>query len=293
MDFTLFWFMLPVAILVGGIGTLSGIGGPALFAPIFLAALPLLGPGYTLPTVAAAIGASVMTGTFGFLSGYVGYRRKRLIDYKTVPRFVMIGAPAAVVGAALANLVPGQILRGAFAALLLVLGFVMLRGRTMVEREIVELAGEDTTRMSRPVHRIEAADGTVYQYREPRQGRTGYATALGGFLTGMLSTGIGETVMPQLTRANNVPFPVAAATSGLIATFVVGAAAATQIVLLTARGGAVAVPWHLVLYTVPGTFIGGQIGARLQGRWSQRAMERGIGILFLAIAAAMTAIAVI
>ena len=40
-----------------------------------------------------------------------------------------------------------------------------------------------------------------------------------------------------------------------------------------------------------GLLIGGQIGPRLQGRISQRAMELGIGILFLVLAVAMMIVA--
>ena len=58
------------------------------------------------------------------------------------------------------------------------------------------------------------------------------------------------------------------------------------------EGGFSAVPWNLVCYTIPGVLIGGQIGPRLQGRIQQRTMERFVGAVFLALAAAMLAVAV-
>jgi uncharacterized membrane protein YfcA len=51
------------------------------------------------------------------------------------------------------------------------------------------------------------------------------------------------------------------------------------------------VPWNLIVYEVPGVLIGGQIGPRLQGFISQRAMERAIGALFIVLAMAMMAVA--
>jgi uncharacterized membrane protein YfcA len=47
--------------------------------------------------------------------------------------------------------------------------------------------------------------------------------------------------------------------------------------------GADAIPWNLIVYLVPGAIIGGQIGARLQGRFAPRVMERAMAILFLFI----------
>ena len=44
---------------------LSGIGGAALFIPIFVIIFPILGPEYPL-TTAAALGTALMTEVFGF-----------------------------------------------------------------------------------------------------------------------------------------------------------------------------------------------------------------------------------
>ena len=132
-----------------------------------------------------------------------------------------------------------------------------------------------------------ARDGAVYRYHKPKQGAGAAATGLGAYLTGMLSVGIGEVVMPQLAKRNKVPIPVAAATSVFIVIVTVASASFTQISALISAGGVEAVPWHLVAYTIPGVIIGGQIGPRLQGKIPQALMERGIGILFFIIATGM------
>lgn len=67
MDFTLYWFMFPVAIVVATCAMLSGIGGAALFTPIFVLIFPLLGPEYVLASTTAAVGTALITQTFGFL----------------------------------------------------------------------------------------------------------------------------------------------------------------------------------------------------------------------------------
>ena len=65
MDWTQYWFMFPVGICVATLAMLGGIGGAALFIPVFVVIFPLLGPEYPLAT-SAAIGAALLTTVFGF-----------------------------------------------------------------------------------------------------------------------------------------------------------------------------------------------------------------------------------
>ena len=86
--------------------------------------------------------------------------------------------------------------------------------------------------------------------------------------------------MPQLVKRNRIPVAVAAATSVFIVIITIASASFTQVTALIAAGGVNAIPWNLVVYTVPAVVIGGQIGPRLQGKISQRTMEKIIAILF-------------
>ena len=108
-----------------------------------------------------------------------------------------------------------------------------------------------------------------------------------GFLTGLLSVGIGEVVMPLLIRRYRFPVPVAAATSILVVIVTVMSASFAHISSLIAEGGWNAVPWNVVCYTIPAVIIGGQIGPRLQGVIPSKTMEKVIASLFLVIGTAM------
>ena len=110
MDFTLYWFMFPVSIVVATCAMLSGIGGAALFTPIFILVFPLLGPEYVLGSTIAAIGTALITQTFGFTSGFVGYYRRRLIDYGLAWRIVRVSVPVSIAGALAAGFVHDSIL---------------------------------------------------------------------------------------------------------------------------------------------------------------------------------------
>ncbi len=270
MDFTLYWFMFPVAIVVATCAMLSGIGGAALFTPIFVLLFPILGPEYVLASTFAAISTALLTQTFGFLSGFVGYYRRRMIDFDLALRFIRITAPIAVLGGLVAHAVHDGILIGGYAVLVFVLAIGMLFLRR----------GRPTTR---PVYDA--------PYDRPEIPKSDFALGgVGAFLTGLVSVGIGEILISRLTK-RGIPVGIAAATSVAIVFATILFATTTLVAQLIRDGGVGAVPWNLIVYEVPGVLIGGQIGPRLQGLVSQRTMERAIGILFVLLAVAMMSVA--
>ncbi|MCH8863424.1 MAG: sulfite exporter TauE/SafE family protein [Proteobacteria bacterium] len=285
MDFTIYWFMFPISMLIAVISAVAGIGGSALAMPIFLLVFPLLGPDYVLASPAAAVGVALLTQTTAVFSGFVGYYRRGLVDFHSARPFIAVGAPLAVAGVLMAQFVDDNAIKAIYGALMIYLAWAMIRHHTPAAQETDLLAGGEKN--ERELRSITATDGTIYTYPRPRQGKGAIATSAGAFLTGMLSVGIGEVVMPQLAKRNRMPIPVAAATSLYVVIIVSAVAAVTQITGLISAGGMLAVPWNLAIYTLPAVIIGGQIGPHLQGRISPRAMELTIGLLFAVIAAAM------
>ena len=282
VDFTLYWFMFPVAIAVATCAMLSGIGGAALFTPIFILGFPLLGPEYVLSSTLAAISAALITQTFGFLSGFIGYSRRRLIDFRLAGRLLAIAVPVTAIGALTAHAVHDSLLLGAYAALVFVLAIQLWRHR----RNATPVAAGDGE-----VRRIVDSSHRVYEYDVPvLHWRNRLTTALGAFLTGLVSVGIGEVTVSQLTR-RGLPIAVAAATSVAVVIVTVAVASTTLAAQLIRDGGWTAVPWHLLVYDIPGVLIGGQLGPLLAGRVPQRALQKAIAALFLLIAIAMTAVA--
>jgi uncharacterized membrane protein YfcA len=283
MDFTLYWFMFPVSIVVATCAMLSGIGGAALFTPIFILAFPLLGPEYVLDSTIAAISAALITQTFGFMSGFVGYYRRRLIDYALAWKILRVAVPIAVIGALVASLVHESVLLAGYAMLVAVLAVVMWRNRPPVHVGAGDLEASTRT--------IIDSRGQEYIYRIPRLGAKSYTlTGLGAFLTGMVSVGIGEVTISKLSR-KGVPIAVAAATSVLVVIMTVALASTTLAFQLIKAGGWTAVPWNLLVYDIPGVLIGGQIGPRLQGKIAPHVMRRAIAVLFVLLGAAMMTVA--
>jgi uncharacterized membrane protein YfcA len=289
LDWVQYWFMFPISIGVATTAMLSGIGGAALFIPIFVIIFPILGPEYPL-TTAAAIGSALLTEVFGFSSGFVGYYRKKLIDFHSAIPFLIVSVPIAILGAILLATMKEQevFLKGLYALLMLLLCPIILR-HTPHDKitDSKQIVGEKKLN-SKIIRTITAKDGHIYKYDKPRLGVFGvFTTGIGSFLTGLLSVGIGEVIMPQLVKRNRIPVAVAAATSVFIVIITIASASFTQVTALIAAGGVNAIPWNLVVYTVPAVVIGGQIGPRLQGKISQRTMEKIIAILFGVIGISM------
>ncbi|NNF17794.1 MAG: sulfite exporter TauE/SafE family protein, partial [Gammaproteobacteria bacterium] len=235
MDFTLYWFMFPVAIVVATCAMLSGIGGAALFTPIFVLIFPLLGPEYVLASTTAAVGTALITQTFGFLSGFVGYYRRGLIDFALARRFIWIAVPVAIAGALTANLVHDSVLLASYALLVAVLAVLIWHSHNSAEKAI--------TRQRLVVNRKKTdSRGETYHYHHPNLGlKSAATTSVGAFLTGMVSVGIGEVTIAQLTR-KGVPIAVAAATSVVVVIVTIVFASATLFAQLINTGGWQAVP---------------------------------------------------
>ncbi len=288
MDFLLYWFMLPVSTLVATTAMLSGIGGAAMFMPIFIIVFPLLGPEYLLAGPVAAIGVALLTESFGFSSGLIGYLRRGLVDFRTAKPFIIIGVPAAIGGAFLSHYADPTILKVAYGSLMLILTYFLLRKPKPKEmQEITDKALSGEFAHMGHERKVVSKDGKVYNYHLCHRHNGSYTTGIGGFITGLMSVGIGKVVMPQLVKHCKVPVPVAAATSVLIVIVTVMSASFTHISSLISEGGFEAVPWHLVMYTAPGVVIGDQIGSKLQGRIASEKMEKIVAVLFAVIGISM------
>lgn len=280
--------MLPVSTVVATGAMLGGIGGAAMFMPIFLIVFPLLGPEYAIAGPIAAIGVALLTEAFGFSSGLIGYLRRKLIDFKVAKSLIIIAVPAAIIGSLLSQYADPDVLKIMYGLLMLILTFIMLRRPSTKQKQKIlndTLAGK----FSHIGHQRKITDnqGNVYNYHLCHIGKGKSITGIGGFITGLMSVGIGEIVTPQLIKMCKMPVSVATATSVFVIIVTVVVASVTHVSALVSEGGAEAVPWHLVMYTAPGVVIGGQIGTRLQGRFSQEKMEKVFAALFGVIGVAM------
>ena len=272
-----YWFMFPVAMLVATAAMASGVEGATFFTPIFLLALGL--------PVEVAIGTGLITEVFGFANGLVAYSRKRLIDYKLGRNLLVMTIPLALLGTWMAGWVAPSILKvilgmGLFAV---ALSFLRTPEHEEVDRmdDVIdeEYGGEKAETF------LVTAEGEEIRYKvcNPNEGRLIAGT--GALFMGLISTGLGEMNAYFLLQRCRVPSKVSVATSVFVVAVTALVAAAGHFYKFIQTGGEVLdTVLSLVIFTVPGVIIGGQIGSLVASRIPQTVLERSLAILFIFIA---------
>jgi uncharacterized membrane protein YfcA len=290
IDWFVYWFMFPACILIASVAMLTGISGTAMLTPFLILVFPIL----SVPTLTPgqAVGMALFTEFFGFASGVVGYQRAHLIDYKTGWKLVTVAVPTMIIFSLLSQLVSSDVLRVAYGVMMLGLSAYLFLTATESVRnrklEVLPKAAELIPRKREAALEriITSQDGKEYRYKVCDQ-RHGYLiTCAGAAMEGLVSVGLGELEMPNLVKRCKIPVAVSAATSVFVIAIAVLSGSITSVAVLIQKGGLGAVPWNLVLYTIPGAVLGGQIGSRFQGRISSEHSERLIAVLFVVVGVA-------
>jgi uncharacterized membrane protein YfcA len=113
-----FKLLLPVALCVGLVTGLVGVGGGFLIVP----ALVLLGR----ISMKQAVGTSLLVIAMNCASGFVGYAGRVDIPWRFVLGFTAIAVVGILVGAQLVKYVSQRVLKQAFSVFLIVMGTVIL-----------------------------------------------------------------------------------------------------------------------------------------------------------------------
>lgn len=305
MDWTVYWFMLPVCIVIASVAMFSGISGAAMLIPVFLIGFPVFG----VPrlTTVEAIGTSLLLETSGFGMGLYRYFRLRLVDTATARRLIALTLPLGMLGAMASAQAPVQSLRLGYGVAMVGLALLLVVESHPAEPAVASTASgpgapgvpdrgiapgaafapaHDSTHAPCPsgtAREITSADGTAYVYCAHGLRGQRLLSGLGAFFAGLISTGVGEATLPGLVRRSRFPVAVAAATSTVVVAGTVVGAALTHMVQLAADGGFAAIPWNLIAWAVPGALLGAILGTGLQGRVSPRLTRWFFGGLFLTI----------
>jgi len=257
MDWTLYWFMFPVSIFVSLSAMVTGIGGSALFMPIYVILFPLLGPDYPFETTSVAALVALITMAFSFCSGTSLYAYRRQISYQTAFSFLWVSIPIAIIAAWLAPIFPESTL---------ILFYAILVGWVAYSMRSIAVKSEQN-----------ALKPNIL------------LTSFGAFTTGTSAVGIGEVTMQQLISKGFDKRRLVGTSVFIVFCTVV--AASLVLAWRLSKSANIQIPWNVVLYTVPGVLIGSQIGPRIQSRFSRDRLRRIIIILFVVISCSMLFVA--
>jgi uncharacterized membrane protein YfcA len=244
---------LPLGLAIGvALGMLGG-GGSVLALP---AQVYLLGQ-----DVHSATTASLVVVTAGALAGGLGHARDGRVCWRHAGVFAASALPGIVAGTALAEAVGGDVLLGAFAALMLA-------------------AAAATWRKA---ERSDASAGGGGACPSLRIGRVLVAGALVGAATGFFGVGGGFLIVPALALALGFTMPRAVGTSLAIVT--ASSVMGVAVHLLVGRG----LDGSLTGAMTVGCVGGALAGAAVAGRVPQRVLGRsfaglvaGVGVYLVA-----------
>jgi len=257
------WYLFPLSVLISTVAMMSGIGGAAMFSPVFMLLLGLD------PISAFAIGLFVEL--FGFTSGLIGYWKRKLIDFTLVRKIIIVTIPSVVGGIIIALFLPLIILKLTLAVLLLYLSISFLIQKKKCNPKHPACTQE--------LNHIEKYDYT----RVPTSIIA--SSFLGGLLFGAISSGLGELNEYNFLKKLKLPIPIASGTS----VFLVAISAFVGILIhatVSFVSGST-LPFSemitILLFVLPGVVLGAQVGVLLSQKVNLEHMGRFIGGLFLVL----------
>ncbi|MDH3260651.1 MAG: sulfite exporter TauE/SafE family protein [Acidimicrobiia bacterium] len=254
----------------------AGIGGAYLSFSTFRHGLGLR------PQI--AIGAALITEVFGFASGVTAHYRARTIDWKVARMLLVASVPMAVIGSLLGGAAPEQLLKqssvsACWSSPLRSSGIVRTASKTRPSGAANNVVEPSVERV------IVARDGLEYRYKLCRRTEGRLFAGLGGAFVGLISTGLGEPNTYALVKRCRVPSRVTVATSVVVVAVTALAASVTHLIEFVNGGaGELDTITSLVVFTVPGVIIGGQLGPQLSGRVREVPLIHGLGWLFMVVA---------
>ncbi len=271
-----FWYLFPAAFAIATLAMASGIGGATFFSPLFILALRLP------PEV--AIGTALITELFGFGSGLLAYGRQRVIDYKLGLLMLSATVPLAILGTVLAGIIDPEILKVVLGVGLAAVAISFLHAPREEDVRKLTAAAIEHAEEQGAATCLNARDGEEICYRVDRKVQGMITAGIGGLFVGLISTGLGELNDYFLLRRCKVPSRAGVATSVFVIAVTVLVASGSHVVRFVQAGPQTLLQVaNLVVFTVPGVLIGGQVGPAIAGKIPERVMEISLGILFVAI----------
>jgi uncharacterized membrane protein YfcA len=253
---------IPVGLIMG----LTGAGGGMLA----LSALVLLLDW----NMQIATPVALMAVTAGAYIGGIDGLRKKLVRYRAALLMALMGAPMAVAGVHMAQMLSQKWLMVCFA---LVLIWVATR---LIKQNRQNRAAPDDEAERQVLARLNPVTG---RFDWTLNTATVIASIGGtaGFMTGLLGVGGGFVIVPLLRHYSNVSMHAAVATSLLVIALV------GSVGVSTALMHGVSIPVEFTALFIGSTIVGMLLGRRLVARLDAATVQKIFAILLLFVAVSM------
>ncbi|WP_042142950.1 sulfite exporter TauE/SafE family protein [Paucisalibacillus sp. EB02] len=258
-----FIICLFIGILTAFVGSLVGLGGGVILIPCLLL-LHQFVPGFEWATPQAMVGISLITMVFTSLSSSLTYLKEGRVDYKTAILFLTGSIPGSMIGSWLNQFMDTEVFSLYFGFLIIIISFLFFFKRTSKRKNVT---GNNI--------RVFQINGEKYQYSVS----TPFAFLLSlivGTLSGLFGIGGGSIMVPAMILLFGFPVHIATATSMFMIFFVSIIGASTHIALGH-------IEWQYLFFFIPGAWIGGRLGARINQLLKGKTLEWILRITLIVI----------
>lgn len=241
-----------------------GLGGGVILVPTLLL-IASVSDAFAWATPQTIVGVSLIVMIFTGLASTLTYLKVKRVDYKTGLLFLIGSIPGGVVGSWLNQFVDGDSFQLYFGILMIIISLLLvLKKKDPPKRELL---GKHV--------RTFTYNGETYQYKVQKPLAITLAFIV-GILSGLFGIGGGSIMVPAMILLFGFPVHIATATSMFMIFFVSIVGSTTHIALGH-------IPWEYVLFFIPGAWIGGKLGAKVNQMLSSKTLEWILRILLIFI----------
>ncbi len=258
--------LLIIGFFTAFIGSIAGIGGGTILVPSLLF-MNHISEAFSWATPQKIVGISLVVMVFTGLSSSISYWRSKRIDYKSGVVFLVGSLPGGVFGSWLNQFIKDDTFSLVFGIIMIAVSLVFFFKKT----------AQPTSKKADSkfyIQRSISINGHTHYYTVPVIWGAMLAFFV-GILSGLLGIGGGSLMVPAMILLFGFPAHIATATSMFMIFFMSLFSSGTHILLGH-------VEWLYTLAFIPGAWIGGTVGAKLNQRMKSSTIEwvlRGILIL--------------
>jgi|SRR5690625_136206 len=252
----IFIICLTIGLITAFAGSLLGLGGGVILIPTLLF-LHQYSASFAWATPQTIVSISLIVMIFTALSSTISYAKKNRVDFRTGILFLLGSIPGGILGSWLNQFVDVDRFSLYFGILIIFLSMLMFIKREPVEHQV-------TPQNARGL-RTFVVNGETYYYTVSVW-LSSFISLIVGMLSGMFGIGGGAMFVPTMILLFRIPPHIATATSMFLILITSLISSVTHIILGH-------MTWTYVLFFIPGAWVGGIIGAKVNQLLKSRILE--------------------
>ncbi|MBH0231025.1 sulfite exporter TauE/SafE family protein [Halobacillus yeomjeoni] len=251
-----------IGLLTAWIGSIAGLGGGVILVPALLFLSDHF-ESFNWVNPQSIVGISLVVMIFTGMSSAISYIKHKRVDKKIGMLFLIGSIPGGIFGSWLNQFFKTD-------SFSLIFGVVMIAVSLLffIPRKPISI-------FQHGMKREKVVNGKSYTYQMPLVIGLILSFVV-GLLSGLLGIGGGSLMVPAMILLFQIPAHIATATSMFMIFFASISSSATHVLLGH-------VEWAYTLYFIPGAYIGGMLGARMNRRMNGQAVEWFLRILLILI----------